>query len=623
VAILKPIRAFTNLVMFCAAWMSACVTADMLHAADPLPRSVLYLDENDPGLPFAINLSAAYRSTLNAASTEHIGVFSENLDLVRSSGPRHEEILKTYLREKYRDTPIGVITTIGPAALTFMLRARPELWPQVPAIFASVDPDTAARAVIPSGVTGLVRRQTLRDSVNAARTLMPTAKRIALVGDLLDRQNFRRHFKEEIPALATEVEIIDLTGLPMAELRRRVAVLPHDAIIYFTTLTFDGDRPAYISRDALVSLLEVANRPTIVDLDTNVGYGSVGGLVADPVVIGREAAKVALRLLNGETNIPVAMGNFVTPVFDWRQLQRWGISEEKVPPGSVLRFRQPTAWEQYHWQIVLIAGAFLLQSLMMTGLLFEHRRRRSAEALARRTMGELANMNRIATAGELSASIAHEVNQPLAAIVANANAGLRLLAAPTPDIEETRAALESVVNDGHRAGEVIGSIRAMFKKDQKERLPLDLNEIARDVLALLRGELQAQNILVRTDLAGRLPLVQGDRGQLQQVILNLVRNAADAMSQVSDRERVLLITSEFKPASDILVSIEDSGTGIDPKNIDRIFEAFFTTKENGMGMGLAICRSIVEAHSGRLWAEPNMNYGSVFYISLPASNARA
>ena len=198
--------------------MSACVTADILHAADSLPRSVLYLDENDPGLPFAINLAAAYRSTLNADSTAHVGVFSENLDLVRSSGPRHEEILKTYLREKYRDTPIGVITTIGPAALTFMLRARPELWPQVPAIFASVDPDTAARAVIPPGVTGLIRRQTLRDAVNTARTLMPTAKRIALVGDLLDRQNFRRHFKAEIPALATEVEIIDLTGLPMAEL---------------------------------------------------------------------------------------------------------------------------------------------------------------------------------------------------------------------------------------------------------------------------------------------------------------------------------------------------------------------------------------------------------------------
>jgi len=612
----KGLRANTRLVAFCTALVSACAPA---LAAEPLPRSVLYLDENDPGLPFASSLAGAFRATINAGHNERIAVFSENLDLVRSSGPRHEEILKTYLREKYRDTPIGVVTTVGPAALTFMLRARSELWPQTPAIFASVDPGTAAAATLPAGVTGLVRRQTLRDSVNVAKTLMPPVRKIALVGDVLDRQNFRRHFKEEIPALTSDTEIIDFTGLPMAELRRRVATLPEDAIIYFTTLTFDGDRPAYISRDALVSVLEVANRPIVVDLDTNVGFGSLGGLVADPVPIGTEAAKVALRILNGETNIPVVMGNFVTPVFDWRALQRWGISESKLPPGSSLRFRQPTAWEQYQWQIIVIAAAFLLQSVLMTGLFLEHRRRLSAEALARRSMGELANMNRVATAGELSASIAHEVNQPLAAMVTNANAGLRFLMRATPDIDSTRAALERVVKDGHRAGDVIKSMRAMFKKEDEEDRPwLDINEVVRDVLVLLRGELQAQGIVVRDDLARQLPLVQGHKGQLQQVILNLVRNAADAMSQISDRARVLRLSSEREPPSGVLVSIEDSGTGIDPQHVDRLFEAFFTTKSNGMGMGLAICRSIVEAHSGRLWATSDLNYGAVFHIALPA-----
>jgi hypothetical protein len=145
-------------------------------AREPLPRSVLYLDENDPGLPFALGISAAFRAALKAGSAEQIAVYTENLDLVRSSGPRYEEILKTYLREKYRDRPVGVIVTIGPAALTFMLHARSELWPDVPAIFASVDPVTAARAQIPSGVTGLVRRQTLRDSANVARALMPNLR---------------------------------------------------------------------------------------------------------------------------------------------------------------------------------------------------------------------------------------------------------------------------------------------------------------------------------------------------------------------------------------------------------------------------------------------------------------
>src|SRR5262245_35776486 len=350
-------------------------------AREPLPRSVLYLDENDPGLPFAQGISAAFRAALNAGSAERIAVYSENLDLVRSSGPRYEEILKTYLREKYRDRPIGVIATVGPAALTFMLRARPELWPDVPAIFASVDPETAAQAQIPVGVTGLVRRQTVRDSVSVARALMPNLKRIALVGDRLERQNFRRHFEEEIPLLAAEVEIIDLTGLPMVELRKRVATLPEDTVIYFTTLTFDGDRPAFISRDALVSIAEVANRPIVVDLEPNVGHGGVGGLVADPDRIGSEAARLVLRILNGESaaDIPVLAGNFVRPVFDWRELRRWNVSEHRLPAGSDVLFRQPGLWEQYKWYILAAAALVGIEAAFIVALLANRRRLQASE----------------------------------------------------------------------------------------------------------------------------------------------------------------------------------------------------------------------------------------------------
>src|SRR6516165_4086579 len=333
------------------------------------------------GLPFAQGISAAFRAALNARSAERIAVYAENLDLVRSSGPRYEEILKTYLREKYRDRPIGVITTIGPAALTFMLRARPELWPDVPAIFASVDPETAAQVQIPVGVTGLVRRQTVRDSVSVARALMPNLKRIALVGDRLERQNFRRHFEQEIPLLAAEVEIIDLTGLPMVELRKRVATLPEDTVIYFTTLTFDGDRPAYISRDALVSIAEVANRPIVVDLEPNVGYGGVGGLVADPDRIGSEAARLVLRILNGESaaDIPVLAGNFVRPVFDWGELRRWNVSEHRLPAGSDVLFRQPGLWEQYKWYILAAAALVVIEAAFIVVLLANRRRLQASE----------------------------------------------------------------------------------------------------------------------------------------------------------------------------------------------------------------------------------------------------
>jgi signal transduction histidine kinase len=203
----------------------------------------------------------------------------------------------------------------------------------------------------------------------------------------------------------------------------------------------------------------------------------------------------------------------------------------------------------------------------------------------------------------------------LAAIVTNAGAGLRWLAAS--NLEEARASFKRVVDDGIRAGKIVDSIRAMFKKEQTDRARLDLNDLIGHVLALLSGELQAQRIVLQKDLAPQLPLVQGHRGELQQVIFNLVRNAADAMSKNSDPTRVLMVMSEPQPPNGVLISIKDNGTGIDPKDIDHIFEPFFTTKSNGMGMGLSICRSIVEAHSGRLWASHRSHGGAVFHISLP------
>jgi signal transduction histidine kinase len=600
----------------------ACVAPAVAPGAESVPRSVLYLDQNHPGLAFAASISTAFRSIVNPGSGENIAFYAENLDLIRSPGPRHQEVLKTYLREKYRDRPIGVIVAMGTAALPFMLRVRAELWPEVPAVFAAaIPPETP----IPPGVTGLDRRQTLRASVSLARALMPGLKRIALVGDVPGPigDYMRARFNEEIPALAAEVEIIDLRGLRMTELKQRVAALPDDTVIYFTTLNFDGDRPAFVSRDALFAVAEVANRPIIVDLETHVGIGSVGGLVADPTPIGREAGRLALRILGGEnaSNIPVVTGDFVRPIFDWRQLQRWGISESNVPPASELRFRQPTAWEQYHWQIILIAAALVLQSGLIIGLLHEHRRRRAAEVEARRRLSELAHVSRNATAGELSASIAHEIKQPLAAMVTNATAGLRWLSKQVPDLGEARAALTRIANDGHRASETVGSIRAIFKKDEGARVQVDVNALIRDILVLTHAQADDQKVRVHTQLMDGLPRIAANRVQLQQVILNLVMNAIEAMSSVTDRPRELRVSSETHNPPGVVVTVADTGTGIDPQNSERVFDAFFSTKANGMGMGLSISRSIVEAHGGRMSVSPAHPHGSVFQVFLPLGKA--
>jgi len=230
---------------------------------------------------------------------------------------------------------------------------------------------------------------------------------------------------------------------------------------------------------------------------------------------------------------------------------------------------------------------------------------------------ELAHANRVATMGELSASITHEINQPVAAAVNNASAALRWLGKEPPDLEQARQALNRIFANGNRASEVIGRIRALIKKAPPSKDAVEINEAILEVIALTRGEVLKNDVSVQTQLAEDLPPIQGDRVQLQQVILNLIINAVEAMRCVSEGARELLIRTEKDASGGVLVVVQDSGPGVSPESFDRLFDAFYTTKPGGMGMGLSICRSIIEAHDGRLWAVPHDGPGATFQFTLP------
>jgi PAS domain S-box-containing protein len=241
----------------------------------------------------------------------------------------------------------------------------------------------------------------------------------------------------------------------------------------------------------------------------------------------------------------------------------------------------------------------------------------------RAAQAELAHVNRVATMGQLTASIAHEVNQPIAAAVINAQTALRWLGAQPPNLDEARRALDRVVDNGGRAADVIGRIRAVIAKAPARTSRFDVNEAVSDVIALTHNEALKHGVSVQTRLATELPSVEGDRVRLQQVILNLIMNAIEAMSGDDDGARELGLSTETEAAGGVLVAVRDSGPGLDPDSVDRAFEAFYTTKPEGMGMGLAICRSIVEEHGGRLWASANEPRGAVFQLMLPAEGAEA
>jgi PAS domain S-box-containing protein len=251
------------------------------------------------------------------------------------------------------------------------------------------------------------------------------------------------------------------------------------------------------------------------------------------------------------------------------------------------------------------------------GAVLDVTQRRLSEEALEKLRSELAQVTRIMSLGVLTASIAHEVNQPLSGIVTNAGTCLRMLAADPPDIEVARETARRTIRDGNRAADVIARLRALFSKRTATTEAVDLNEAVREVIALLSGDLRRNRVALRTELADELPFVGGDRIQLQQVIMNLLRNAADAMSGVDDRPRRLLVRTEPDGDGRVRLSVQDAGVGVGPEGAARLFEAFYTTKSDGMGIGLSVSRSIIESHSGRLWAQANDGPGATFSFSIP------
>ena len=291
---------------------------------------------------------------------------------------------------------------------------------------------------------------------------------------------------------------------------------------------------------------------------------------------------------------------------DWELDHRW-----LMPDGSV---RYVT--------VVAHAAGDSSGNLEFVGAVMDVTAARRAEEALRQAQANLAHVNRVTTLGEMTASIAHEVTQPIAAAVTNAGAGLAWLAAQPPDLEETRQALGRILEDGNRAREIISRIRALAKKMPPRKDRVNINEAIIEVLALARGEVERNRVLARTEFSSDLPPVPGDRIQLQQVILNLIVNAIEAMSGAGIGPRELVVSTRNGAANGVLVAVRDSGPGLDPESVDHLFDAFYTTKSAGIGMGLAICRSIIEAHEGRLWAVPNAPRGASFQFSLPGDEEK-
>jgi signal transduction histidine kinase len=526
------------------------------------------------------------------------------------------------LRKRNDETPFDAVVALNTDALRFAVDYRDVFAPKAPVVYCCVNQailDTMSP--LPPQVTGVSMVYDIGRTLDLALALQPKTKHAFLISGASEIDlGWLSAYREQLARHAKTLDIQYLVGLTYEEMATRLARLPPESVILGGTLFADRNGRAMIPSEIGTALSAVANAPIYAPTEPYLGQGTVGGYMGTFDTAGMETAAILLKVLAGTppADLPAhtmaALGYWV----DARTLERWGIPEGRLPAGTSLLFHTPTLWEKYRLAVFLTLAVILLQSLLILALVIQTARRQRAETSARASLADLARVTRRTTMGEMTASIAHEVNQPLAAIVANANAGLRWLNRPEPNMGEAVQALERISRDGQRAGEVISTVRGMFGSRDEQHRALNLARLVRDVLTLTEGEASAHQVVLRADLPTDLPQVMADRVQLQQVVLNLVMNAIEAMQSMPVARRRLTL-SLSQEAGTLVLLIADTGPGIPADRVAQVFQPFVSGKPGGMGMGLAICRSVIAAHDGSLVIERTGPEGTTFRVVLPAA----
>lgn len=601
-------------------WVLSSCPALAADGSDAQPvKQVLVVAEDDALLPAEIEVAQGLRNGLGARLGTRLELYSEYLDIVRFPSTDQLRRLEADLAAKYTNVHLDMVIAVGGGALQFMLENRARIAAGAPLIFGGVSEDEIRlRGItIPADVKGVVSFFDVRKTIDLARELQPKAKKaIILTGSGEFDRRWEKSAREALEAYPN-LDVEYLSGLTLEGFEEKVKQLGSDVILVILTVYQDANGRKFIPRDAATEIAAVSGAPAYAVYSSYIGHGILGGYVETWESMGQETAALTDQYFAGAKPTPQFVRTKGTPVIDWRQMMRWGIDAARLPKDAELRFFEPTAWERYRPQILGILAVVLLQTATIAALIVQHRRhRRIGQELAVERL-ELAHLSRTTQLGELSGAFAHELNQPLTSILANAEAGARLLQKHPPDTQELKEILGDIVEEDKRAASVIAQLRRLMVKGEAKLESIDLNEVVAATIALASSELLARQ--TKCDFQREQPNlpVRGNLVQLQQVILNLILNAIEAMSQLAPSERSIEITTRRRDDGFRELAIADRGPGLAPEMRTKAFEPFVSTKPNGLGLGLAICRSIALAHGGTLKFDEQRTNGAQIILALP------
>jgi signal transduction histidine kinase len=533
-----------------------------------------------------------------------------------------EPAVVDYIRSIFAGTrgPDLIVTVAGPAA-AFARNYREQLFPDAPLVFAAVDQRTLRVSPLGDNDAAVAVDNDFPGLVDDILDLLPQTREVfVVVGSGPTAEFWRQELTDQFRRFRDRLTFVWSTDFSLPEMLRRCASLPRNSVIVFLNFGMDAQGRTYADERVFEALRDTANAPVFGVQSVMLGHGIVGGRLMAIDDLGRSAADVAIRLVRGapprSINMPPQSPG--RPVFDWRELQRWNITENRLPPNSVVQYRSRTLWQEHRLTILGTVGVLIVQALLILGLLHQRRARRRAESDSRRSLALAAATSRRETMSALTNSIAHELGQPLSSMMHNATALQLMVAAnrATPDM--IGEILADIRNQGIHATQVIDRHRTMLRTRQLDKAPIELQTVINESLALVAHDMKARQVEATLALPEDPCIISGDHVLLQQVLVNLLINAMDAMVETPPARRHVTIEADSK-LDDVEISVRDTGPGVPADVADTLFRPFVTTKSHGMGMGLTIAQTIIHAHGGTIEARNNPEGGATFAVTLRRS----